>query len=571
MNAHEILIGTRGSALALAQARLVAAAFERAGWPSRLVVVNTEGDKRAPDTAWGEGAFVAAIERALLEGRVDLAVHSAKDVPTEEDPRLRIGAFLARADPRDVLVVRADSRERRLDDLVAGCRIGTDSPRRVGFVLARRPDLVVHPLHGNVDTRLRRLDDGETDALVLAAAGLDRLGRADRIAERLDLDVVLPAPGQGAIAIQIRRDDARLADLTAAIDDRPTRLAVEAERAFLAASGGGCRAPIGALATAEGDQLVIVGGYVRPDGSAVARDRVSGPAVDGRQLGAELAARLGARLPDVGREADVPSGVATSRTATRRPRVLVTRAADQARELINCLAAFQIDGVSVPAIVVAQMPAGGDLDRVAHDFARYQWALVTSANGARAIVTAVGPPIPAPGAPRWAAIGAATRRALDEAGIEVDFMPSQASATAMAAELPARPGDRVLLLRGDLADDELPDALRARGVEVDDVVAYRTVEAPDASRPLVRRAIEVGRVDAVLFTSGSTVRGLVALAAAESIDDVTTIPAICIGPETALEARRLGFHVLAEAPSRGAQALASATARALAAQAQEIR
>jgi hydroxymethylbilane synthase len=571
---QEILIGTRGSALALAQARLVAAALETAGWPARLVIVETEGDRRAPDTAWGEGAFVAAIERALLAGRVDLAVHSAKDVPTEEDPRLRIGAFLARADPRDALVVRADSRERRLDDLAAGRRVGTDSPRRVGFVLARRPDLLVHPLHGNVDTRLRRLDDGETDALVLAAAGLDRLGRADRIAERLDLDVVLPAPGQGAIAIQIRRDDARLVDLTAAIDDRPTRLAVEAERAFLLASGGGCRAPIGALATVEGDQLVIVGGYVRPDGSAVARDRVRGPAADGRQLGAALAGLLGARLPNIGRDGDAPTAAtvpAGAATATRRPRVIVARAADQAAELIDCLAGFAIDGISVPAIAVAQMPAGGDLDRVARDLARYQWAVVTSANGVRAIVTAVGPLIPAPGVPKWAAIGAATRRALEDAGFEVEFVPGQAVAIAIAAELPAGPGDRVLLLRGDLADEELPDALRARGVEVDDVVAYRTVEAPDASRALLRRAIEAGRVDAVLFTSGSTVRGLVALAAAESLVDVTAIPAICIGPKTALEARRLGFHVLTEAPSRGAQALAAATARALAAQPQEIR
>jgi uroporphyrinogen-III synthase len=317
----------------------------------------------------------------------------------------------------------------------------------------------------------------------------------------------------------------------------------------------------------------------------VARDRVRGPAIDGRQLGAELAARLGARLPDIGRYADAPIGdltagaatAATSATATatatatRRPRVLVARAADQAGELIDCLAALQIDGVSVPAIAVAQIPAGGDLDRVARDLALYKWAVVTSSNGARAIVTAVGPSMPATGAPKWAAIGAATRRTLEDAGFGVEFVPGQAAATAIAAELPAGPGDRVLLLRGDLADDELPDALRARGVEVDDIVAYRTVEAPNASRALLRRAIEAGRVDAVLFTSGSTVRGLVALAAAESLVDVTAIPAICIGPETALEARRLGFHVLAEAPSRGAQALASATARALAAQPQEIR
>jgi len=569
VSAYKILVGTRGSALALAQARLVAAAFERDGRPIRLVVVETEGDRRAPDTAWGEGAFVAAIERALLEGRVHVAVHSAKDVPTDEDPRLRIGAFLPRADPRDVLVVRAGAHERRLDDLPSGHRVGTDSPRRVGFVLARRPDLVVHPLHGNVDTRLRRLDDGETDALVLAAAGLERLGHADRIAERLDLDVVLPAPGQGAIAIQIRRDDARLGGLTAAIDDRPTRLAVEAERAFLAASGGGCRAPIGVLATIEEGELFIVGGYARADGSAVARDRVRGPAADGLQLGAALAALLGARLPDVGRQVDEPSGTATLTTATRRPRVLVARAADQAGELIDCLHAFEIDGFSVPAIAVAPVPPGGDLDRVAHDLASYHWVVVTSVNGVRAILSAAERVLTPLGAPRWAAIGAATRRALDDEGIAVELQPSSASATAIAAELPVGPGDHVLLLRGDLADHELPDALRARGAEVADVVAYRTVEAPDSSRRLLRQAIEAGRVEAVLFTSGSTVRGLIALAATESFVDVTAIPAICIGPATTREAVRLGFHVLAEAPARGARALAATTAEALA-QPQEI-
>src|SRR6185369_14352105 len=190
---RRIAVGSRGSALALAQTRLVLTALERSGSRTRLVIVETEGDRRAPDTAWGEGAFVAAIERALLDGRVDVAVHSAKDVPIEQDPRLGIVAYLPRADPRDALVVRVDCAEHRLSDLKPGTRLGTDSPRRAGFVLALRPDLIVHPLHGNVDTRLRRLDEGETDALVLASAGLDRLGLGARITERLDPETVPPA------------------------------------------------------------------------------------------------------------------------------------------------------------------------------------------------------------------------------------------------------------------------------------------------------------------------------------------------------------------------------------------
>ena len=378
-----IRIGTRGSALALAQARLVAQAFERDGRRTRLVVVETEGDRRAPDTAWGEGAFVAAIEQALLDRRVDVAVHSAKDVPTDDDPRLRIGAFLPRADPCDVIVVRADTPQRRLADLPAGARVGTDSPRRMGFVLACRPDLMVHPLHGNVDTRLRRLDDGETDALILAAAGLERLGRSERIAERLDPDVVPPAPGQGAIAVQIRCDDGRLLGLVAAIDDRSTRLRVEAERAFLAASGGGCRAPIGALATIEGDELLILGGYARPDGTAVARDRVRGPVGDGERLGTALAGLLGARLPDVACQGGPVEVAPTTSGTVRRPRVIVTRAADQASDLMNHLQTAGIDAIGVPAIAIDPVAAGGELDAVARNLAIYAWVVVTSANGAQ--------------------------------------------------------------------------------------------------------------------------------------------------------------------------------------------
>jgi hydroxymethylbilane synthase len=293
---QEIAIGSRGSALALAQARLVDEALRSRGHASRIVIIETEGDRRAPDTAWGEGAFVTAIERALSDRRIDVAVHSAKDVPTEEDPRLSIGAYLPRADPRDALVVRAGATAGRVDDLPPGSRVGTDSPRRTGFLLARRPDLVLHPLHGNVDTRLRRLDDRETDALVLACAGLDRLALGDRIAERLEPEIVPPAPGQGAIAAQVRRDDARLLEVTAEIDDRSTRLAVEAERAFLAASGGGCRAPIGALAELDDGELSLLGGFASADGSATSVGRHRGPSTDGRRLAGELALQLGSRV-----------------------------------------------------------------------------------------------------------------------------------------------------------------------------------------------------------------------------------------------------------------------------------
>ena len=561
MNSHEIAIGSRGSLLALAQARLVVEAFERAGRNSRIVVVETEGDRHAPDEAWGEGVFVAAIERALLAGRVDIAIHSAKDVPTDEDPRLQVGAYLPRGDPRDALVVRADAEERRLDDLRPGSRVGTDSPRRTGFLLARRPDLAVHPLHGNVDTRLRRLDAGATDALVLACAGLDRMGLSGRIAERLEPEVVPPAPGQGAIAVQIRRDDARMLELVAAIDDRPTRLAVEAERAFLSASGGGCRAPIGALATITDDELDLLGGYASPDGSGTALARRRGPVAGGEDLARELAAALDARTRVPGLVADVAPSA--SRPTPRR--VLVTRAVEQAEELVSALRHEGLDPVPVPTIAVESDPPGGELDSAAHHLHSYAWVVITSANGARAILDA-GKRIPTPlETLKWAAIGPATRAVLEDEGITVDIQPSQANGSAMAEELPVIPGQRVLVVRGDLAGGDLAAALRARGAEVDDVVAYRTREAPASSGALLRRALSDGPIEAVVFTSGSTVRGLVTLSRAASVD-VFSIPSVCIGPQTAAAARAAGFSVLAVSDFPEATELAVTTARVLAAQ-----
>jgi hydroxymethylbilane synthase len=271
---------------------MVADALRRHGFPVELVTIVTDGDVRPPDTAWGEGAFVGAIELALIEGLIDLAVHSAKDVPITQAPGLVIAAYPLRADPRDTIVLPPRKTLARLDDLPGGSVIGTDSPRRTGFLLAARPDLRVVPLHGNVDTRLARLDAGEVDALILAIAGLKRLGRPDRVTLALDPSIVPPAPGQGALAIQIRAADAASRKAVASLDHPATRLAVTAERALLEATGGGCRAPIGALGRLEGDLLAFIAAAVEPDGTnrrLIARAlRPDQGAAAARQIAAEL-------------------------------------------------------------------------------------------------------------------------------------------------------------------------------------------------------------------------------------------------------------------------------------------
>lgn len=288
-------LGTRGSRLALIQSNLVANALAASGLTVEIVTIVTSGDVRRPDTAWGEGAFVGALETALLSGEIDLAVHSAKDVPIEPEDDLTIAAYPVRADPRDALVLRDGGPRATLATLPPGASVGTDSPRRTGFVLAERPDLRVLPLNGNVDTRLSKLDRGDVDALVVAVAGLARLGRDDRISEPLDVETAPPAPGQGALAVQVRSTHTALRERLKSIDDAATRVAVTAEREVLRLSGGGCRAPLGALGSVEGDTLTLIAGIVDSSGSGRRVVRRSGPVGDALGLAAAIADEL---LPD---------------------------------------------------------------------------------------------------------------------------------------------------------------------------------------------------------------------------------------------------------------------------------
>jgi len=246
-----VRIATRSSELALRQARLVQAALARAGVAAELKTYRTLGDKRLdePLTAiGGKGLFTKELEVDLAKGHVDCCVHSLKDLPTEMPEGLAIGALMEREDPRDVLIVNAVTGATSLADLPRGSRVGTSSLRRRSQLLALRSDLEVVALRGNVPTRIRKVDDGQVHAAILAAAGVHRLGVSQRIASYLDAPAWLPAAGQGAIAVQVREDDARMRELLSPLHDELTARHVRAERAFLAALEGGCQVPIGALA-----------------------------------------------------------------------------------------------------------------------------------------------------------------------------------------------------------------------------------------------------------------------------------------------------------------------------------
>jgi hydroxymethylbilane synthase len=302
-----LTVGSRGSQLALWQARWIQTRLQSFGIESRLEIIHTTGDK-ITDVALSKvgtkGLFTKEIEEALLAGSIDLAVHSLKDMPTDLPDGLILAAIPEREDPRDALVGG------RLADLAPGARVGTSSLRRAAQLRATRPDLEILDVRGNVDTRLRKLDEGKYDAIVLAAAGLRRLGWDARISELLEPEVMCPAVGQGALAVETRDDSGEAREICRRLDHVPTRIAVTAERAVLAALGGGCQVPIGAYATLDGSAIHIRSVVVSPDGSEVIRREASGPVANaaamGRALGDELLAAGGAKILEAvyGAEAD---------------------------------------------------------------------------------------------------------------------------------------------------------------------------------------------------------------------------------------------------------------------------
>ena len=288
-----IRIGTRGSRLALAQTAWVKGKLEEKFQDARIetILIKTSGDRfleASVQAIGGKGIFTKEIEDALLRHEIDIAVHSMKDLPTDLSAGLIVAAVPHREDPRDVLV---STGAKRLSDLSAGAKIGTGSLRRRAQLLYYRRDLIVMPIRGNIDTRLKKLDQGECDGLVMAAAGLKRIDREERIAEYISNDVCLGAAGQGALGLESRENDSIRGQLSF-LHDSATFAEVTAERSFLNRLGGGCHVPVGARGVAEGEKFRLLGVVANPDGSSLFRGETSGCVAHAEELGRELAERL---------------------------------------------------------------------------------------------------------------------------------------------------------------------------------------------------------------------------------------------------------------------------------------
>jgi hydroxymethylbilane synthase len=294
----ELVIGSRGSKLALVQAETIKAELLRleTSIAVRIEIIKTSGDVKTDPLSviGGKGVFTKELEDALLDGRIDLAVHSLKDLPTILPEKLLIAAITKREDPRDALVL---SKRLRLSApsiaaLPPGATLGTSSPRRLAQLRNLRTDLVINDLRGNIDTRVRKLDEGQYDALVLACAGLRRLGMADRISVAIPASELLPAVGQGALGVEVRADDEQTIAAVNKLDHKFTRLACTAERALLRSLGGGCQLPIAGYAIVREKRIRLDGLVADPQGRQLIRDRVSGSLEEAEELGATLGARL---------------------------------------------------------------------------------------------------------------------------------------------------------------------------------------------------------------------------------------------------------------------------------------
>jgi hydroxymethylbilane synthase len=542
-------VATRGSKLALAQSRLAVEALQRRHPEHQFTLepLQTLGDRQQslPLTeAPQEGVFVKELEAAVLEGRADLAVHSLKDLPTMETSGLKLTAYLPRADARDVLISRDG---RALDSLPAEARIGTGSPRRVAQLLARRPDLRAVPIRGNVDTRLRKLADGEVDGVVLAAAGVERLGRRGEVTQWLPFEVMLPAPGQGALVVQAR-SGSEAATVASAVDDLATRRAVEAERAVLRGLGGGCLSAVGAYAKVEGNELILQAIVLSEDGKSVIRAGARG---EDATVVFEVVAALRAQgstlvLASGQKDGEPLSGL----------RVMVTRGDSQAAGFSQLLRERGAEVVRCPTILIEPLPV--DLSRFT-PLDRYGWIIFTSANGVERffeLLSAAG--IAFPAGARTAAIGPETAARLRQHGVEPARMPDRFVAEDLAEALPAElvGGSRVLLPRAAGARDVLPERLRAQGAQVDVVETYR---AQMPSGLAERLPAALAGTDVVTLTSSSTARNFVsALGKKATAGQWLTA---CIGPITAATAGELGLRVDIIATEYTARGLVDALVR----------
>ena len=580
----KVRIGTRGSALAMWQANYLQRELaRRAGIESELVVLKTSGDKfagQAIEALGVVGVFTKELEDALCRGEIDLAIHSLKDVPTEICAACQVAFVFEREDPRDALV---SGNGLKLAELPRAARIGTSSLRRASQLRAARPDFEIVEMRGNVDTRLRKLDAGECNAMVLAVAGLTRLGKADRITEILGPDVVLSAVGQGALGLEFLEASRDLFRFVDTLIDRPTELSVTAERTFQARMQGGCRVPLGAWARFEGETLVMDACVLSVDGKLAIRRRrgVAGKVAlaEARALGLEMAEDVigaggGELLKEARKTAATIQSVERAGEAKglEGKRIVITRAPEQSDELREALEERGAEVVALPMIRFVRPKDTAELDAAIGRARTFDWILFTSqvavrfySERSRELGEALHlQPADQSGGTKVAVVGKASAKAARAAGFTVDFMAEAERGEGLARELgPALGGKTVLLPHSNLGGEPLARALREAGAHVASVEAYGTV-APERVNEETLGEIRRGEIDAIVFASPSAFRNFAALFEADELKEIAgRVEFAAIGPTTRKAIEERGIEVSIEPAEPSSKALAQAIAARL--------
>jgi len=556
----KFVAGTRSSKLALWQTELVLARL-RAIWPdaewSRLELSTHGDEEREASLAdiGGRGAFTEKLEGSLLRGEIDFAVHSLKDLPVESSPELTIAAVVGPRDAGEVLVSRSG---RILRELPSGAVVGTSSLRRQAQLLRVRPDLVVRSIRGNVETRVAKVTRGDYDATLLAAAGIERLGLEEHITERLGPETMLPAPGQGAIAVQCRAEDSSTRNRLSAISDSQLEVCTRAERSFLKTLGGGCSAPVAALAVVEsrpgrgavadedaaggGQVYRLRGRVVDPGGGRTVE--VEGIGLDPMVLGSRLAERALLRGADaiLAKAGVTPPPL---RPVLAGKRVVVTRPRSQSDEMTAILRRLGAVVLPAPVIRIAALPGSESTRALLNEPGRYRWIVLASTNAVEHFFAALeeGGPRPHGIGERIAVVGPATAAAVEARGERAGFVARGQTGAELGAELPDVAGRHLLLPCAERSTEGLPETLRERGAHVTMLPLYRTEAVPLEQSAIAE--LEAG-ADYLLFTSGSTVaafvdtfRGSCGEVSLRKLFERARVA--CIGPSTARVVEQNGF------------------------------
>ncbi|HSW97891.1 MAG TPA: hydroxymethylbilane synthase [Candidatus Saccharimonadales bacterium] len=528
----KLVIGTRGSKLSLTQTEIVQKKLQII-FPKKKIeikIIKTTGDVNMnpiPLDTIGKGWFTKELDKALLDEKIDMAVHSLKDIPEVLQDGLSIAAIPEREDAREALVSKNNV---PFEKLKKNAVVGTDSARRKSQILHKRPDLIVKSIRGNIHTRLKKLDSGEYDGILVAVAGLKRLGLQSRISQYFSETDIVPSPGQGALAITVKKNNTRLIKELEKLNNSEIVTSVYAERAFSKALGGGCKMPVGSFATVKQNKIVLHGFVGSLDGSEIYKDTLHGSITLPEIVGTKMANKFLKKryawfvMPQV---------------------VVITRSQKASVQMQKDIEALGLQSHVYSSISITKNTLSPKSKKIFTDIATFDWLLFTSQNGIQFFVQTLKElaiPLTMVKNCKIATVGTKTAEAVKKFGLQVDFVPSNYSTDNLADELEDIKNKKILMARANIATPGLVKKLRDKGAQVIDIPIYKTTLNKNHN-PEFENLLTNQQIYCITFTSPSTVKGFMRnVKNAKLHNAVLSIPALSIGPVTTKELQRSGFE-----------------------------